>query len=188
MPDVLDAYWNYTSNLKQADLDWLISQGVSADALAHDPDEIGFLIAKANVVFDDDANGFSFASEIPDHAPTAAYTILARDEDGEIADIVAWRPRDSVVAAWARRVPLAGMQNLYAARLDEPLRVFRDPVEWLRSDRHGVIVLDARQACHWLRGAGEIEARSSDHARHLRRAFADSNPRIVIPSKFKDAA
>ncbi|HEV2572009.1 MAG TPA: hypothetical protein VGU72_09750 [Beijerinckiaceae bacterium] len=188
MDEIMAAFWENTSALRQSDIDWLRSQKIGTDAIAHDPGEYGYLLSRANVVFDDDGGAFSFASEQPDIAATAAYVLPVRDEDGEVVDLIAWRPKDHVIAAWRRYVTVAGLQNVYAPRMGEALPVYLDPLDWLRNGREGVVIADSAGAVFALRDAGSLAAHSRQQARHLRRAFASLNPRIITQSARKEAA
>ncbi|MDT2024558.1 hypothetical protein [Methylocella sp. CPCC 101449] len=188
MNEIMVAFWANTSPLRQSDLDWLRAQGISTASIAHDPEECGFLLSRALVVFDDDGGSFSFASELPDTAAASAFVLPARDESGEVVDVVAWRPKEHVIAAWRRHVPMAGLQNIFAPRLGEPLPVFSDPADWLKAERHGVLVIDMAGAAIALRDAGALAVHSRQQARHLRRAFASLTPHINIQPSRKEAA
>jgi hypothetical protein len=147
---------------KLPSLEWgefsrLIGLGVPAPALVW-PE----LPARATVVFDRKRTQFDFAEEVGDEAAISAFLFLARDEDGEPADLVAWAPRVNRLASWFGAVALLGAEDLSAPRLtkERALAVFETPLGWLRAGREGVVVIDPRGAAPPLRLAEPLVAES----------------------------
>ena len=156
----LDEFFTHTRNLRMAEINWLLGQGVTPLALAKDPGEIGFVIGAAKVVFN--ANHFDFAKHDAD-LDVSALVMVARDEAGDVADLVAWRPKDQIVAPYACSVSMLGQHNIERPRLGEPLLVHSDPLHWLRADRQGVVVLNPQRAWSLLFDAGELQAANVEH-------------------------
>ena len=177
--DVLDA-WRECPHLSQGQIDRLTDAGVAVEALSADPGDYGFAIATDHVSFDG-ARGFCFERHArqPDESFERAYIIVARDEFGEPADLIAWR--GNRVASWSARVSMLGANNLFAPRiLSDALLVEPDVLSWLRSGRRGVVIIDAEKARWQLASAGPLQAASVDHGRALRRALS-FRPHIKVP-------
>jgi hypothetical protein len=128
-----------------ASLDPIFGEGVASswDASEAFGDEVYF----------GPSGAFSFQDEVRDPTDAVfAVLILCRDETSEIADIAAWRPDTGELSLWLGRVSMLGQEQVFAARLDEPLRVFRTLPDWLRADRDGIVIVDERRARHLLDG------------------------------------
>jgi hypothetical protein len=177
--DIIDA-WCECPHLSQSQIDRLTGTGVSVHALSADPDDYGFAIATDLVSFDA-VHGFCFKRHArqPDESFEPAYIIVARDEFGEPADLVAWR--GDRVASWSANVSMLGANNLFAPRLlSDALLVEPDVLSWVLSGRRGVVIINAEKARWQLASAGPLQAASVDHGRELRRALS-FRPRIRIP-------
>src|SRR5579872_5664817 len=86
-------------HLQQIDLDRLVAREVPKEAL-WSPD----CVAKSAVIFHADRSLFDFADEVNDQSGAGdAYLILARNQFGDAADLVAWQPRSGNVAVWLGR-------------------------------------------------------------------------------------
>ena len=177
--DIIHA-WRECPHLSQSQIDGLIGAGASVEALSADPGDYGFAIATDQVSFDG-AHGFCFERHAPqpDESFEPAYIIVARDEFGEPADLIAWR--GDRVASWSARVSILGANNLFAPRLlSDALLVEPDVLSWLRSGRRGIVIIDADKARWQLATAGPLQAASIEHGRALRRALS-FRPRIKVP-------
>lgn len=119
-----------------------------------------------------------------------AIIFLARDELGQPADLVAWEPAKGRLAAWLGRVALLGADQLWAPRIayDGALVVFESPLEWLRGDRRGVVVIDAKRAAPQLRFAGKLCAASVDAGLRLDATLKADQPKIVVPKRILEIA
>jgi hypothetical protein len=151
--------------------------GVSAESLA-EPE----LPASGDVVFFDD-HFFDFADEAHGGQSSEAMLLLARDDLDDPCDIVAWEPRTKRVAAWCSALPLLGMEQLPAPRLDPhgALKVFADPAEWLLHERDGVVIVNPERAAPLLRLAEPLQANSTAFGRRLAELINPKPPRILVP-------
>ena len=175
-PDEIEQRYQLLPPISLARLKHLKELGVSVDALC-EPE----LPGQAQVVMHDGFL-FDFADEA-DGTPVDAMIFLARDEEGEPADVVAWEPRSKRLAAWYGAVSLLGMENVFGPRLDlhNALEVFRDPVRWLGTERQGVVVIHP-QAAPILRRAEPLKVNNSAFGRRLANLINPKPPRILVPS------
>jgi hypothetical protein len=152
--------------------------GVSPEALSS-PE----LPARADVVFHDDRPLFDFVDEIGDGGAIAGFIFLARDDEGDPCDLVAWSPQAKRIAAWYGVAPLLGTDMLYAPRLDPEgaLQVFEEPLAWLLEERAGVVIVDPVRAAPILRAAEPLKASSAAFGLRLRDLIAPRRPRIFVP-------
>jgi hypothetical protein len=153
---------------------FLRGKGISADALA-EPD----LPAFANVTFDDDRPLFDFADEAGDDVAASALIFLARDDEGEPADLVAWSLQAKRLVAWYGAVAVLGEDYLAGPRLEEGLHVCADPLEWLHAERCGVVILDAGRA-RWRLAGEPLIVTATPFGRRLRGALRLPEPRIFV--------
>jgi hypothetical protein len=176
---MLDDFFSSTRSLNQGELDWLLGQGVPPLSLARDAGEIGFAIGSAKAVF---VGGFfDFAADdAEDAVPTIC--LVVRDETGAPADIVAWQPRTGQMATHVGAVSMVGEQNTRRPRLNGPLRVHRDLLGWLKSNREGVVIVNPTRALNVLSFAGTLQAEDVDHGLALRTALRPPEINIVIPN------
>ena len=174
-PDILHELFTRTGDPSQRNLDSLIiDRHLPIAALCNDPDGQGFAIGVARI--EKAGRCFEFLED-----GVRAVIILARDEDGEPIDLVAWLPNEGWFAPWLGTVPLLGMQELAAPRLNTPLPVYLEPGGWLRGGREGVTILDRKRAWLPLEGV-TIAAASVEHGVELRRILDRPKPRIVVSS------
>jgi hypothetical protein len=110
-PDEIEQRYQLLPPISLAWLKRLKELGVSVDGLC-EPE----LPGQAQVVMHDGFL-FDFADEA-DGTPVDAVIFLARDEEGEPADVVAWGPRSKRLAAWYGAGSLLGMENVFGPRLD----------------------------------------------------------------------
>jgi hypothetical protein len=177
--DIIEA-WQECPPLPQKHIDRLLAAGVSEDALACDPGDYGFAIAFDRVAFDGPHFAFERHLRQPDDNCTSALIFVGRDECGETADLVAWRGEQ--LASWTTRARVLGQQNVFGPRVGSPaLAIHPGPLEWLRADRHGCVLIDAERARWLLTSAGPLLAASIEHGRDLRSALTFS-PEILIPA------
>lgn len=110
-----------------------------------------------------------------------------------LADMIAYSPRDAGKWYWRRGEQglVLGDLNLERAELfSEPVRVHRNPLEWLRSGGEGVCVLDgSAHTMDRLRHVGAIIASDVEHGVELEKRLRRPTrcPPINIPVK-ADAA
>jgi hypothetical protein len=111
------------------------------------------LPARADVVFHDERPLFDFADDAGDGSAVAGFIFLARDDEGDPCDLVAWSPQAKRIAAWYGVAPLLGTDMLYAPRLDPEgaLQVFEEPLAWLLEERTGMAIFSCPTASRWSR-------------------------------------
>ena len=134
--DVLAAWREECRNLSQIHIDALLSRGVPSLALARDPVpwREGYAMRTARVAINPEQGLFDFSTFDP--ASTNALITPLRDESGEVADLLAWSPREDRAALWAGNVCLAGQQEISAAEDgQEPVQIRTSILEWLRAGR-----------------------------------------------------
>ncbi len=165
-----------TTALKQVHLDWLTKRhSIPSLALAYDADGYGWPIAAAKV--ERVGRRFQFRAE----DGVGAFVVIARDDMGDSADLVAFEPKAGWTAPWLGHVPMLGLHDLLAQRDDGPLRVHRGMLEWLQDDRAGVVILAPGEARRILEGQ-TLQADDLDHGEELRRLLTPPRPRIVVPA------
>jgi hypothetical protein len=157
----------------------LMRQGVPGFAI-HLPD----LPARAHVVFRHDKPLFGFAADLPgdrdDQAAVSAMVFLALDEDRYPIDLVAWTPNPYRIASWLGATPYLGAENRLAPRLDYAgLKVFPDPLAWLKGERDGIVIVDPEEA-KWALVGEELLVSDVAFARELREKLRLPAPRIAI--------
>lgn len=132
----------WLATLSQADLDWLIREGVSTAAMVQPS---AMMIATGSM---------------------AADRLFEHDEDGErwlafeeAEDFVFWQPRRGTIATYANRAFALGedaIDNPGTYAFDCALNIFASPLDWLRVRRDGIVVLDWNRAFDRLRDAPRI--------------------------------
>ncbi len=120
MMSLLDEFLARTGSPTQSQLDWLKRQGVPTMTPVCDGEGDGSPLGVARV----EQVGKRFAFQEEDGASACAF--IARDEDGEPADIVAWAPRAGWTASWRGHVAVLGQHEILMPRMGEPLPVHRD--------------------------------------------------------------
>ena len=83
-------------------------KGVSVDALC-EPE----LLARAEVAFFPDIMIFDFSLKSAGSVGSSAFIFLARDDQGEPCDLVAWAPQAKLLAAWYGNAALLGAESVY---------------------------------------------------------------------------
>jgi len=176
-PDDLEQRYRLLPSISVLWIERLKALGVSVDALC-EPE----MPAMAAVVMQEGFR-FDFANEV-DGQPREAMLFLARDEDGDPVDMVAWEPRLNRMASWLGNAPLLGMEMLYGPRLDPDaaLEVFPTPLQWLIAERHGVCIADPRYAASILRECEPLKTEDHAFGQRLRSLINPKPPRIFAPS------
>jgi hypothetical protein len=157
--------------------EWFLRQGVPSPTLVY-PE----LPRRARVVFYEDRPLFDFLDEVGEQG-VQAILFPARDHDGKIADLVAWSLSPRRLASWQGAAALLGADEILAPRLmqEAALWVHRTPLEWLKSDREGVVIIDPRRADLALRDFGPFFVHSNAHARELLELFRSRAPSVYVP-------
>ena len=174
-PDELEQRWHRLPPIGVAWLKRLKQLDVSVDALC-EPE----LPVQARGVMHGDT--FEFATDDPGEQTADALVFLARNDDGEPADFVAWSPKSDRMASWWG-IPMLGMECLGEPRIDPDgaLAVFTDPIEWLIAERNGLLVVSFMNAAHLLRAAAPLRASSAKEANRVRNLIAAAPPRVYAP-------
>lgn len=127
------------ATLTQIQIDWLLSQGVTPTAIVN-PSSIWSAIGTRHEDGRFDAN--------PEGQIWLAFE--------EPMDWIFWQPRTGELATEEGRSFALGedwIDSPSTCALDGWLSIFGDPLEWLRHDRRGIVVLDWRLAfdrLHWV--------------------------------------
>ena len=137
---------------------------------------------------DENPDRFSFREDLREPAEgVSAFLIAVRDESGAIVDLAAWRPREGWLATW-RGVGWALGAHEYPSPLDAlhdggAVRVFRSPMDWLRADRRGLVLLDHVTArWRFARDGMPIIADDLVHAKRLKQVLAVKPVPIILPN------
>ncbi len=157
--------WGHPNALQ---VQWLTSQGVSFDALLH-PWPIGATRIRFDEGrFDIDAKGKD------------ALTFVCFDGDEPI-DICAWQPKTGEIASYTGSAIFLGDEddifNPASWFGGDDLLVHSTPLEWLRADREGVVILDHARAGHLL-----AQCRSVSVANDALAATIFRNTRPIQPT------
>ena len=169
--------------LSQRHIDGLLSTGISPMALVKTYAGDYSLVSRDMVVMMGDT--FEFGRFMSHGEAVQAFTFLCMDQDGEPADIAAWRPPE--LALWLGRVAMLGEEQALAPRLTGPLRVHRDVTAWFQAERQGVFVVDYRRAAHVFEGE-TLGVGTVEHAAELRTRLTIPAPPVVLVDKIERAA
>ena len=113
---------------------------------------------------------FTFAPDGQDAFVVAEYI------DRQAVDIIAFR--STWCASLCGLAPILGAAALDAVPHDQPIRVFRNGLEWLAGGRRGIAIVDASTAAYRL--AGRILVADSEvHGLKLERALT-LKPRVAF--------
>lgn len=150
--------------------------GVSVDALVT-PE----LPVQARITMQGDC--FDFAAGDPGEQAVDALVFLARDDNGEPADLVAWAPKSGRLASWWG-IPMLGMEALsdWLIDADGAIEVFDDPLKWLIAERNGLLVVNFANAAPILREAAPLKVSSVTFGRRLANLINPKPPRILAPA------
>jgi hypothetical protein len=154
----------------------LMRLGVPAPAIIW-PD----LPARTHVVFRAGKPQFDFAADLPadrDDEAVSAIILLALGEEGYPVDLVAWATSPYRIASWFG-APFLGAENLFAPRLHDGLKVFPNPLAWLKAERDGVVIVDT-EAAKWSLVDELLVVCDGDFGRELREKLSLPQPRIAI--------
>jgi hypothetical protein len=141
------------------EIDWLRSQNLLDAALNVLP-----RIGAASVVFL--GNVFEEASD-----GQRALTFPIHD-CGKFIDFAAWRPRTGQLGTWCGVGFAIGQDQIFnpATYFDGgALRVHRTPLDWLRADRDGIVIVKPELTYAYLRNVRRLSFADPAHARHVER-------------------
>lgn len=185
LAEQIEARFKALERIRLSEMASLIRRGVSALSLVT-PE----LPARARVAFGYDRPWFDFADEVDDDRQIETVLIfLARDEYGEVVDLIAWAPASSRVGAWFGCAPALGLEALSLPRIDHngALPVFFDPWRWLAAGRDGLVLIDPIKAAPILRDAGPLLAENVDAGVQLLEIAQAKPPRVLVPKEALEA-
>jgi hypothetical protein len=133
--------------------------------------------------------GFSFAPD-GDADGHRAFLIAINDEVGRWIDIAAWQPAKGWTGLWLGAAWALGQASVHRARMGEAgaLPIWRSPLNWLRADRQGILLLRPTVAAYFLDDGGPLLAEDVAHAAELRRLMTRTGPRIFVRDRDRRAA
>jgi hypothetical protein len=151
---------------------WLLEQGI-ADTTLTEPYPIG----AARVLFHD---GGTFDV---DAGGQRALTFRATD-CGEPVDLVAWQPRTGHLASWrGAAFCLGDVDQCFnpATWFDgDGLRLHRDPLDWLRAGRDGIVILKPKLCWAHLRNVPRVICADIEHGEAVKRWIKPPRPQTKI--------
>jgi len=141
----------------EAEILWLFDQDVSDTAIL-----LPTPIRAANVVFLD-GNTIDF-----DSGGVRAFRFKEFDSD----DLIAWNPKRNALATWRGAAFALGQDAIWNPAsyfMDSALRVHRTPLEWLKADRDGIVIVQQDLTYAYLRNVRRLSFADPVHARHVER-------------------
>ncbi len=132
---------------------------------------------------------FEFARDMRDaRGHVLAVIIPALAENGETVDLAAWRLDTGALATWLGVAVMLGEDRLTAPRIEvDALRVFPGPLEWLRAERRGVVILDPERA-RWRLAGERLIVDDAPFGRRIREALRLPEPRVFVETRRRAAA
>jgi hypothetical protein len=132
---------------------------------------------------------FEFARDLRDASGhVLAVIIPVRDDTGETIDLAAWGLDTGALATWRGVATVLGVDRLTGPRIEvDGLRVFPGPLEWLRAERQGVVILDPERA-RWRLTGERLIVGDAPFGRRLREALRLPEPRFFVETKRRAAA
>lgn len=121
---------------------------------------------------------------------------ISRDEHGEKAflflvedsglypfDIIAWVPQTNRIGSLLGYTWGLGEGGIYRPRLETGvLPVWRSPLDWLRANRRGVVLLKPQLAAPFLCDAEPLLAEDVEHGKELEKQLTIAPPCIMVPT------
>jgi hypothetical protein len=161
-------------------LEWLFKMGVPPDAMAEP-----WPLKSARVRFEN-GGGFAF-----DRDGQHAIILLAEDH-GDTIDLVAWQPKSGGVASWRRAAFCLGdvsdCFNPGTWFAGSGLRVHADPLDWLRYDREGIVILRREFAYAYLRRVPRLQFDTIEFAERVKQWMRAPKPLTEFLIDVKDEA
>jgi hypothetical protein len=156
--------------LRQNHIDWFGAEDVMPGSLGM-PD----LVMWDRVVFD--GNYFDLDPE------GAEAFLLDVWEYGRCVDVVAWRPGDGQIASWLGGAFALGQEQIFEPAtymLDGVLQVHKSPLDWLRRDRTGIVILRPDLAHAYLAHRPRLSFRDTDLGNRVRRWIQPAKPTVEL--------
>jgi hypothetical protein len=158
--------WGFPSD---DELLFLHDQGVNENAI--------WPISGATVRFD----GGTF--ELDPEAGERALTFRAEDCD-KVIDLIAWNPRSGAVGSWrGQAFCLGDVDDIFNPATyfgGDALRVHATPLDWLRADREGIVIVRPDLASAYLASRQRISFANTDHARQVEKWLEPPIPTVEI--------
>jgi hypothetical protein len=148
---------------------WLLDQGVNEYAML-EPWPLG----GTRVRFD----GYGF-----DVVLDGELAITFRVEDTDVLDIAAWAPQSGRLASWRGVAFALGQDSIFNPAsyfTGSALRVHRTPLDWLKADRDGIVMVKPELTYAYLRNAQRLSFRDDSLARQVRRWIEPPKPRVQL--------
>ena len=153
--------WDIPSDLEIA---WLLKQGISETAMISPT-----VIRAANVTLLD-GNTFDF-----DAKGIRAFLFKELDCD----DLIAWNPKRDALATWRGDAFALGQESVFnpATYFDcSALRVHRTPLEWLKADREGIVIVKPQLTYAYLYHARRLSFADPVYAQQVKRWLQPPKP------------
>jgi hypothetical protein len=101
---------------------------------------------------------------------------------GAPVDIVGWQPAAGWLGTWRGVAWAINQETIYRPRLDEhrALKVHPTPLEWLRDECRGVVLLRPQLAAAFLCDAGPLLVDDAEFGAELRASLTRPAPRILV--------
>ncbi len=160
----------------------LVDLGIPSSAI-NGEGRFGALNFDRVVFLEDGRFEFSRYSGWADSVPAVVIPLF--DELNNLVNLVAWSAKTRRVALWRGWEAGLGFENLYRARLGEPLVVHDNILGWLRAERRGLFILNDPLAAERLRGV-TLGVSHAQFGRDLREKLTLPPPAIVV-SQFTES-
>jgi hypothetical protein len=151
--------WQELAYPLEAELEWLFVHGVAQEAMTKP-----WPLRSARVVFDG-LYGFEFKR---DGDPAI---IFKAEDRGDEVDFIAWQATTGKLAPWhGCTFCLGDLDQLYNPAtyfMGGSLRVHCDPLDWLRADREGIVILRPDLTYAYLRHCTRLVFADQSHAERV---------------------
>jgi hypothetical protein len=152
---------------------WLLHHGIAAAALTE-----SWPIGAATVCFHDGGGTFDI-----DAAGGRALTFRATDRD-DVIDLIAWQPRTDQLASWrGAAFCLGDLDDIWnpATWFDgDGLHIHRSPLDWLKADRNGIVILQPKLCWAYLRNVQSVICSDIEHGDAVKRWIKPPRPQTKI--------
>lgn len=159
--------------------DFARQQKIAPEILAYDG-RLSSFPNFAEVALDDNRH-FSFQRELTGPAVThQALVYIVRGTYREVIDLVAIVPTLNQAALYLGTRGVLGFHRFSHRGARRGVRVYRDPMQYLRDGRNGILIVDPVKAALELRGK-LLVVESTEHAHELAQLGLDTPPVIIRP-------
>jgi hypothetical protein len=170
-PRVAGTFEAHRSLLKR-EADELASEGVPPSTIADL--RVGYIFPAGRT--------FEFDQHVDYGGGKRAYLFLVTDSRGDPIDIIGWQPARNWIGTWRGIAWALNQQAVFAPRVSDhgALRVHQSPLEWLRDECRGIVLVQPHLAAGFLCDAGPLIAENSGHRQALKAALTRPSPRILV--------